>query len=76
MATQPEDLSLLAAGTWAAFVEGWELQNKREVARAQAPMRLDMSKQRMRMSGGSYAVGQGINAPRDPVSGIPYGGLG
>jgi hypothetical protein len=76
MANQPEDLSLLAASTWAAFVEGWELQNKREVARAQAPMRLDMSKQRMRMSGGSYAVGTGINAPRDPLTNVPIVGPG
>jgi len=68
---QQTDPTVLAASTWAAVVEGWELQNKREIARAKAPMRLDMSKQRMQMSGGQYAVGQGINAPLDPTTGVP-----
>jgi hypothetical protein len=70
-----EDPTLLAASTWAAIVEGWELQNQREVARAKAPQRLSLN-QKMRMSGGSYAVGTGINAPRDPVSGVPIVGPG
>lgn len=67
-----EDLTILAASTFNAIVEGWELQNKREITRAKAPQRIDMSKTRMRMSGGQYAAGP--NAPRDPVSGVPIVG--
>jgi len=68
--SKPEpDPTVLAASTWAAIVEGWELQNQREIARAKAPMRLDMGKQRMRMSGGQYAAGPSV--PRDPTTGVP-----
>ena len=63
------DLTVLAAGTWGAIVEGWEIANRREVARAKAPMRLDMGKARMKMSGGSYAAGPTV--PRDPTTGVP-----
>jgi len=63
------DPTLLAASTWNAIVEGWELQNQREIARASAPMRLDMSKVKMKMSGGSYGAGSSV--PRDPTTGVP-----
>lgn len=64
-----EDPTILAATTYAAIVEGWELQNQREIARAKAPMRLDMGKARMRMSGGQYAATGSV--PRDPTTGVP-----
>jgi hypothetical protein len=63
----------LAATTWQAIIEGWELQNQREIARAKAPQRISLNT-KMRMSGGQYAVGKGINAPMDPVSGVPIVG--
>ncbi|QVV66766.1 hypothetical protein [Synechococcus sp. LA31] len=69
------DPTLLSAGTWSAIVEGWELENQRELSRSKAPMRHSL-KTPMRMSGGSYAVGKGINAPMDPVSGVPIVGPG
>lgn len=52
----------------------WAAIDAREIAKSKAPPTIDMSKQRMRMSGGQYAVGQGINAPVDPVSGVPIAG--
>ena len=67
------DPTVLAASTWAAVVEGWEIAQRREVARAKAPQRISLNT-KMRMSGGSYGVGQGINAPVDPVSGVPIVG--
>ena len=69
-----EDPTILPASTYAAIIEGWELQNRREIAQARAPQRIDMSKVKMKMSGGQYAVGKGINAPMDPVSGVPIVG--
>jgi hypothetical protein len=63
------DPTLLAASTWNAIVEGWELQNQREIARANAPQTINMSKLRMRMSGGSYGAGSSV--PRDPTTGVP-----
>ena len=63
----------LAATTWQAFVDGWDIQQRREIARAKAPQRISLNT-RMRMSGGQYAVGKGINAPVDPVSGVPIVG--
>lgn len=72
---QSVDLTVLPASTYSAFVEGWEIANRREIARSKAPMKIDMSKARMKMSdGGQYAVGKGINAPVDPVSGVPIVG--
>jgi hypothetical protein len=68
-----EDPTILPASTYAAFIEGWELQNQREIARAKAPQRISLNS-KMKMSGGQYAVGQGINAPVDPVSGVPIAG--
>ena len=68
-----EDLTILPASTYAAIIEGWELQNQREIARAKAPQRISMNT-KMKMSGGQYAVGKGINAPMDPVSGVPIVG--
>ena len=69
MAKRNADPTLLAASTWAAIQEGWEIANKREIARAKAPMRLDMSKARMKMSGGSYSAGPTV--PLDPTTGVP-----
>jgi len=67
------DPTILAASTHAAIVEGWEIANRREIARAKAPQRISLNT-KMRMSGGQYAVGKGINAPVDPVSGVPIVG--
>ena len=67
------DDSFLAASTWQAFVDGWDIQQRREIARAKAPQRISLNT-KMRMSGGQYAVGKGINAPMDPVSGVPIVG--
>ena len=67
------DDSVLAASTWQAFVDGWDIQQRREIARAKAPPRISLNT-KMRMSGGQYAVGKGINAPMDPVSGVPIVG--
>lgn len=69
MAKRNADPTVLAASTWAAIQEGWELQNKREIARASAPQRIDLSKANMRMSGGQYAAGPSV--PRDPTTGVP-----
>ena len=63
------DPTLLAASTWNAIVEGWELQNQREIARANAPQTINMSKLRMKPSGGSYGAGSSV--PRDPTTGVP-----
>ena len=68
------DPTILPASTHAAIVEGWEIANRREIARARAPQRINMKTARMKMSGGQYAVGKGINAPVDPVSGVPIVG--
>jgi len=47
---------LLPASTWQAVIDGWALQDQRERAASQAPLRLDRP---MRLSdGGSYAVDQ------------------
>ena len=55
------DLTVLASSTHAAIVEGWEMQNRREVARARAPVRTTLNpKGGMRMSGGQYAAGQSV----------------
>lgn len=62
------DPTLLAASTWAAIAEGWELQNRREIARAKAPPRLSLNT-KMRMSGGSYTAGPSV--PLDPTTGVP-----
>ena len=62
------DPTLLAASTWQAFVDGWELQNQREIARASAPQRISLNT-KMKMANGSYAAGASV--PRDPVSGLP-----
>ena len=67
------DDSVLAASTWQAFVDGWDIQQRREIARAKAPPRISLNT-KMRMSGGQYAVGHGVNAPVDPVSGVPIVG--
>ena len=73
MAGDLMDDSLLAASTWQAFVDGWDIQQRREIARAKAPQRISLNS-KMKMSGGQYAVGKGINAPMDPVSGVPIVG--
>ena len=67
-----EDLTILPASTYAAIIEGWELQNQREIARAKAPQRISLNT-KMKMSGGQYAVGKGVNAPMAP-SGVPIAG--
>lgn len=71
-----EDLTILAASLHSAIVEGWDLQNQRQIAASKGPMQIDMSKIRMKMSGGQYAVGKGINAPVDPKTGVPIVGAG
>lgn len=62
------DPTLLAASTWNAIVDGWELENQREIARAKSrpSMRLD---RKMQMANGSYAAGATV--PRDPTTGVP-----
>ena len=62
------DPTVLPASTWQAFVDGWELQNQREIARASAPQRISLNT-KMKMANGSYAAGASV--PRDPVSGVP-----
>ncbi len=67
------DDSLLAASTWQAFVDGWDIEQRREIARAKSPQRIDMSKVRMKMSdGGQYYANS--NSVVDPVSGVPIVG--
>ena len=69
MAKQKQpDPTVLPASTWQAFVDGWELQNQREIARASAPQRISLNT-KMKMANGSYAAGASV--PRDPVSGVP-----
>ena len=65
---------LLSQYCWESLSKGAEIRLKREIAQARAPQKIDMSKVKMRMSGGQYAVGKGVNAPVDPVSGVPIAG--
>ena len=66
------DDSLLAASTWQAFVDGWDIQQRREIARAKAPQRISLNT-KMRMSdGGQYYANS--NSVVDPVSGVPIVG--
>jgi hypothetical protein len=58
------------------LVEMWGAIDADQVAKSKAPMKLDMSKVRMKMGNGSYAVAQGINAPRDPLTNVPIVGPG
>jgi hypothetical protein len=69
MAKQKQpDPTVLPASTWQAFVDGWELQNQREIARSQSRPNLRLDR-KMQMANGSYAAGSSV--PRDPVSGVP-----
>jgi hypothetical protein len=68
MAKKEPDPTLLPASTWQAFVDGWELQNQREIARASAPQRISLNT-KMKMANGSYAAGASV--PRDPTTGVP-----
>ena len=62
---------LLSQYSWESLSKGAEIRLKREIAQARSPQQIDMSKARMKMSGGQYAVGHGVNAPVDPISGVP-----
>jgi hypothetical protein len=64
----------LASTTWQAFVDGWDIQQRREIARAKSPQRISLNTKMKMSDGGQYAVGNGINAPVDPVSGVPIVG--
>ena len=62
----------LASTTWQAFVEGWDIQQRREIARAKTPQRISLNT-KMRMSdGGQYYANS--NSVVDPVSGVPIVG--
>ena len=67
-----EDLTILPASTYAAIIEGWELQNQREIARAKAPQRISLNTKMKMSDGGQYYANS--NSVVDPVSGVPIVG--
>ena len=66
------DDSLLAASTWQAFVDGWEIQQRREIARAKSPQRISLNTKMKMSDGGQYYANS--NSVVDPVSGVPIVG--
>ena len=63
------DDSVLAATTWQAFVDGWDIQQRREIARAKSPQRISLNTKMKMAGGGQYYTNS--NSVVDPVSGVP-----
>jgi hypothetical protein len=57
------------------LIEMWDAIDADRIAKSKAPLRISL-KQKMRMTNGSYGVGTGINAPRDPLTNVPIVGPG
>ena len=66
------DDSVIAASTWQAFVDGWNIQQRREIARAKSPQRISLNTKMKMSNGGQYYANS--NSVVDPVSGVPIVG--
>jgi hypothetical protein len=66
------DDSFLAATTWQAFVDGWDIQQRREIARAKTPQRISLNTKMRMADGGQYYTNS--NSVVDPVSGVQIAG--
>ena len=66
------DYSVLAATTWQAFVDDWDIQQRREIARGKSPQRISLNTKMKMSDGGQYYANS--NSVVDPVSGVPIVG--
>ena len=58
------------------LLEMWAAIDAHEVAKSKGPQNISLNRRMQPSAGGRYGVATGINAPRDPVSGVPIVGAG